>query len=507
MSKVRTRKWHQDLETIFGGGTLASLSDGQLLELFLEQRAEVGEKAFAAIVERHGPMVYRVCGQVVSDCHEAQDAFQAVFLVLARKAGAVRNGESLGSWLYGVALRVAARAKAGLNRRRARERQTEDGHEEMLAPKAQATGHLEDAEAVHQEVGRLAEKYRAPIVLCYLEGLTHDQAAARLGWPVGTVRSRLARARDQLRARLVRRGVTVPAVLGPLAAWLGFEAAGIADAATMAAIAIPTVPANLLAMTIRSAHRLADGKAATVALFSSTAFTLTRGVLKTMALEKLVTMAWTVLPAGILVTTAGWVIGHEPGSRQKLPGAVAPGQESKVVIAPAAPGPPPVPVDPLVRDLPLFPGLLNAGQGPPDPVDPLLRDLLHSARQRLETQRAYYEEGRITLDRIVMASARLMEVERLVARKESEALSAMQRHVSRLRAIEDREQAELVVGKGTAADAAEIVQNRLEAEVMLMKAKQAKPAPDVLALEHRLSEVERKLDQILKAQPEKRPTP
>jgi len=201
-----------------------------------------------------------------------------------------------------------------------------------------------------------------------------------------------------------------------------------------------------------------------------------------MALEKTVTMAWTVLPAGILVITAGWVIGHEPGSRQKPQGAIAPGQESKVVIAPAAPE-------------------------PPDPVDPLVRQLLKSARQRLETQRAYYEEGRITLDRMVMASARLMEVERLVVRKESEALSAMQRHVSRLREMENREQAELVVGKGTAADVAEIEQNRLEAEVMLMKAKQAKPAPELLALEHRLSEVEHKLDQILKAQPEKRPTP
>src|SRR5271165_5244228 len=272
MSSVRTRKWHHDLETIFGGGTPSSLSDGQLLELFLGRRPEAGEQAFRTLVERHGPMVYRVCGQVVGDCHEAQDALQAVFLVLARKAGAVRNTDSLGSWLYGVALRVAARARTGLNRRRARERQAEDGHDEILAPTAEATGPTDDAEAVHQEVGRLSEKYRAPIVLCYLEGLTHDQAAARLGWPVGTVRSRLARARDQLRARLVRRGVTVPAAFSPLAGWLGFEAAGIADAATMAATTFSTVPADLLTMTIRSACQIADGKAATAALFSSTAF-------------------------------------------------------------------------------------------------------------------------------------------------------------------------------------------------------------------------------------------
>jgi RNA polymerase sigma factor (sigma-70 family) len=482
MSSVRARKWHQDLETIFGGGALSALSDGQLVELFLGRRAEAGEQAFGALVERHGPMVYRVCGQVLGDSHEAQDAFQAVFIVLARKAGAVRNRESLASWLYGVALRVAARARTDMKRRRARERQTEDGHDEIPAPTAEAPRHTDDAEAVHQEVGRLAQKYRAPIVLCYLQGLTHNQAAARLGWPVGTVRSRLARARDQLRVRLVRRGVTVPAALGPLAGWLGFQAAGIADAATMAATTFSALPAELLAMTIRSACHLADGKAATVALFSSTAFSLSRGVLKTMALEKLATLAWSVLPAGILVITAGWVIGLEPGSQQNPQGVAIPTQETKTFIVSAAPE-------------------------PPDPVDPLVRQLLHAARQRFEAQRSYYEEGRISIDRFVMASDRLMAVERLVARKESEALAAMQRHVDRLKQIEERERKELEVGKGTVADVAEINQNRLEAEVMLMKAKEAKPLPDVVALERRLGEVERKLDQILKAEGEKRPVP
>ena len=427
-------------------------------------------------------MVYRVCGQVLGDCHEAQDAFQAVFLVLARKAGAVRNRESVGSWLYGVALRVAARARTRLNRRRTRERPTEDGEDEILAPSAEAAGNTDDADTVHQEVGRLSEKYRVPIVLCYLEGLTHDQAAARLGWPVGTVRSRLARARDQLRVRLVRRGVTVPATLGPLAGWLGFETAGIADAATMAASSFAAVPVNLLAMTIRSACQMADGKAATVAMCSITAFSLTRGVLKTMALEKMVTVAWTVLPAGFLVVTAGLVIGHEPGSKQKPQEGSAPSQESKAVVVPAAPE-------------------------PPDPVNPLVRQLLKAARERFDAQRAFYEEGRITIDRFAMASKQLMEVERMIARNDSEVLSAMQRHVNRLKEIEDRERAELQVGKGTIADLTEANQNRLEAEVMLMKAKEAKPSPDLAVLERRLSELERKLDQILKSQQEKRPAP
>ena len=415
MSSVPTGKWHQDLETIFRGGSLASLSDGQLLELFLGRRDEAREQAFKTLVDRHGPMVYRVCGQVLGDCHEAQDAFQAVFLVLARKAGAVRDRESLGSWLHGVALRVAARARSGLNRRKAREQQADDGQAEIAAPAGSAARNPDDAEALHQEVARLSDKYRAPIVLCYLEGLTHDQAAARLNWPVGTVRSRLARARDQLRLRLVRRGVTVPATLGPLAGWLGFEAAGIADAATLNATVLSTVPAGLLATTVRTGCQMADGKMAAVALFSSSAFSLTRGVLNTMALEKMATLAWTLLPAGILVITAGLVVGHEPGSRsgQKPQEAAAPKQESRGVAAPTT-------------------------AEPPDPVDPLVRQLMRAARERLDSQRAFYEEGRITLDRFVLGSVRLMEVERMVARNEAETLSAIKRHLGRLQEIENR---------------------------------------------------------------------
>jgi len=167
-----------------------------------------------------------------------------------------------------------------------------------------------------QEVGRLPEKHRAPIVLCYLEGLTHDQAAARLDWPVGTVRSRLARGRDQLRGRLVRRGVTVPAALGPVAAWVGLEAGGMSEASAAAATAISTLPAALVGVTVRRACQFAQGKSAAIALFSSTSLTLTKGVLRSMALEKMAIFACALLPAGLLVC-AGIVIGHEPGAEGK----------------------------------------------------------------------------------------------------------------------------------------------------------------------------------------------
>src|SRR4051812_2627456 len=212
---------NRDLEKLFGDGTYSSLSDGQLIDRFLD-RGEDSERAFEALVTRHGPMVHRVCRQVLGNAHEADDAFQAVFLVLARKVGSVRDRESVGSWLDGVCLRVAARARAGMIRRRKREQPTENDLDAVEAANAASTPTRDfDAELVHREVGRLSEKYRAPIVLCYMEGLTHDEAAARLNWPVGTVRSRLARARDQLRGRLSRRGMAAPAGLGSMAVWLG----------------------------------------------------------------------------------------------------------------------------------------------------------------------------------------------------------------------------------------------------------------------------------------------
>ncbi len=334
MSSVRAHRWHQDLESIFRGGTLSVLGDSQLLELFLSQRETAGEQAFRMLVDRHGPMVYRVCVQGLGDSHEAQDAFQAVFLVLARRGGTVRNRESLSGWLYGVALRVTARARTRRNRRKRSERPVEGGDEEITGQAVDAATYPIDVEAVHQEIGRLAEKYRTPVVLCYLEGLTHEQAAVRLNWPVGTVRSRLARARGQLRERLIRRGITVPAAIGPLAGWLGLEAAATADAATAVAALFSEIPIDLLATTLRSVGHMVDGKAATVALFSSNAFTLTRGVLNTMAIEKAMSLAWTVLPACVLVITAGLVIGHEPGAQQNPQEATVPGPGTKVDVAP-----------------------------------------------------------------------------------------------------------------------------------------------------------------------------
>ncbi len=151
-------------------------------------------------------MVLRVCRSILRDEHDAQDAFQATFLVLVRRADAVRRRESAGSWLHGVALRVAAHARAGMARRRRHERCA--GELAVTADRSGAEGVSPELAAIlHEELGRLPERYRAAFVLCYLEGHTCEAAARRLGWPVGTVKSRLARGRERLRGRLIRRGV------------------------------------------------------------------------------------------------------------------------------------------------------------------------------------------------------------------------------------------------------------------------------------------------------------
>jgi RNA polymerase sigma factor (sigma-70 family) len=201
------------LGRLFGAGSAVGLTDGELLERFARRRDEAASAAFETILARHGSMVLTVCRQVLGDAHAAEDAFQTAFLVLVRRAASLRVREpgSLGPWLHGVAYRIAVKARQEAARRRARERRA------AVSPVAGPAGAIERDEChalLHQEVHRLPVKYRAPVVLCYLEGRTHDEAAAALGCPVGTVRGRLARARDLLRSRLARRGLAPGAWTG-----------------------------------------------------------------------------------------------------------------------------------------------------------------------------------------------------------------------------------------------------------------------------------------------------
>jgi RNA polymerase sigma factor (sigma-70 family) len=196
------------IRTLLNLGAIGDLPDGQLLERFTTRDGEPAELAFTALIERHGPMVLRVCRNLLSDPHDAQDTFQATFLVLVQKARRLWVRDSLAPWLHRVANRVAARARASKRWQQEHERRAANSRPTMNGD----TSAWDDLGAIlHEEIDRLQDRYRLPVVLCHLEGLTHERAARLLGLPVGTVKSRLRRARELLRSRLSRRGLALPA--------------------------------------------------------------------------------------------------------------------------------------------------------------------------------------------------------------------------------------------------------------------------------------------------------
>jgi RNA polymerase sigma factor (sigma-70 family) len=258
----------------------AGVTDAELLELFVAARDEA---AFAALVRRHGPMVWGVCRRVLAGHQDAEDAFQATFLVLVRKAASVVPRAMLANWLYGVAYQTARNAGAGLARRRRRERQVSP----MPEPAAPQAGLSSDLLGVlDQELSRLPDKYRIAIVLCDLEGKTRKEAADQLGVPEGTLSGRLSRGRAMLARRLTRRGLAVTG--GTLAIALSQHALSA------------SVPAAAVSATIRAAGLLAAGHAAAGAV-SARAAALAGVVVRAMLLTKL-KVATAVL---LLVCAAG----------------------------------------------------------------------------------------------------------------------------------------------------------------------------------------------------------
>ena len=268
---------------VFQEGTLTGLSDRQMLERFVDSRDEA---AFEVLVGRHGPMVFNVCRQLLRDPHDVEDAFQAVFLVLVRKAGFIRIEGSLGPWLYAVANRVAARARA--NRRRIATRGIPEAAAIAAHESEPSLDRVETACVIQEELTRLPERLRAPLVLCYLQGMTHELAASQLGCPVGTVRSRLSRGRAQLLRRITRRGLTL-------------SAAGLASAleANARAAAVPPI---LRITLIRLATGWGSETAARVGGLGTSASvaTLLEGVLNVIRIKKLAIMATALLGVGTL---------------------------------------------------------------------------------------------------------------------------------------------------------------------------------------------------------------
>jgi len=354
MSKGQHDVASRYVRMMFNGGTVGGLTDGQLLERFTARSGETAELAFAALVERHGPMVLRVCRSVLRDPDLAHDAFQATFLVLVRRAGSVWVRDSLGPWLHQVAYRVASCARSTATRRRRHERRAAELTGAAVAVCEEGRDDLGDV--LHDEVNRLPSGCRTAVILCYFEGLSPEQAARQLGCPLGTVQSRLARGRDRLRSRLTRRGLA-PAI-------------GTLGAAVAAEAALAAPPPALVEATIRAALPLA----AASEVAAGSVIQLTQGVLRTMFLIKLRTVA------AILITIT----------------AVVAGAQSLLQKGPA-PGPPPN-LDQIRAELGAR-GAGDAGQPKaaqetgPVPKDLTWTDIAPAERLRVIEQLAVQSKG------------------------------------------------------------------------------------------------------------------
>jgi len=296
--------------------TPRELPDRQLLERFALFRDET---AFDLLVRRHGPLVLGVCRRVLGDDHHAEDAFQATFLLLARKAQSIERRESVGSWLYGVAYHTSLKLRTQIGRRRKREREAAATRQEGAA--APAVPELEAM--LDAELERLPAKYRTPIVLCYLEGRTHAEAAVELGWPVGTIAGRLARARIMLRNRLVKRGVSIS--LAAVASLLTSQPASAA-------------PLPLMQTTVEAALAVATGKTAT-GIVSAQAAVLTEGMVRTMLMTKFQTFAAMVLTIGLIGGGAGVGTYQVFGQTQEEAKSPAPTKELAEVLVEAQDAP------------------------------------------------------------------------------------------------------------------------------------------------------------------------
>ncbi len=282
------------LRRLIGARPADELADAPLLERFLTRRDAA---AFEALVQRYGPLVLGVCRRVLEDEHDAEDAFQATFLVFARRADGIRNAGALGSWLCGTAYRVSLKARAARVRRRAQEK--EAGTQLKMDRETEAAWN-ELKPILDEELNRLPEKYRVPLVLCYLEGKTNEDAARELGWAPGSMSYRLAQARERLRERLVLRGVALTSgLLGP----------------ALALYAKAAVPPKLVEPTVQGAVLFQAGQAV-AGVLSAQAVALAEAMLHAAHLFKMMLMALVGLFLIVLLGGVGWVLYHPGGGTQ-----------------------------------------------------------------------------------------------------------------------------------------------------------------------------------------------
>ncbi len=310
------------LRTVFEAGALGALADGALLERFLAGRGdEDSAAAFAALAERHAPMVLSVCHAAMGDRHDAEDAAQATFLILARRAGSIRRAESLASWLFGVARKVSLKSRSQRARRRALERRGAEMREQAVGSDRLHETHWN----VYEELDRLPERFRTPIVLCHLEGLTNEQAASRLGLPVRTVQRRLAEGRERLRLRLTGLGLAPASASGAELAVFPPVAGGASGA--------------WIEATARAAAGLAAGRAIG-AVASAPVASLVNGGMAMIFVGRLKVITAGLLLTGTLAGLAGvgWMQAARPATRPPAPVAEATDNHQPAPRRPSWPG-------------------------------------------------------------------------------------------------------------------------------------------------------------------------
>ncbi|HEY7157409.1 MAG TPA: sigma-70 family RNA polymerase sigma factor [Gemmataceae bacterium] len=401
------------------GGAAPDCCDAELLERFATQRDET---AFESLLCRHGPLVWSVCRRVLDEEHTAEDAFQATFLVLVRKARSVRKQASIRSWLHGVALRVALRARQQEQLRQRRERETPS-----RCP-GEATWQ-EVRPILDEEIQRLPEKYRLPVILCYLEGHTNDEAARLLNCPRGTIATRLARARERLRFRLLRRGVTLS--VGTLAAML-------TDNALSA-----SVPPLLLTHT---------AKAALMGAASVSVTTLTEGVLHTMFLSKL-KMASVFFLSLVAIGGAG------VGAYHLHAQAPAPKSENSAKKpAESAPDKP----------------AAKAPEKEADTLTTLMQERLKLAQQEVEVCQKLYQSARANFDELVTASKDLLKAELELSTKRADRLAAHERYVKMMEAWVEFARARKESGRGSGLELVKAQYLLVDAKIDLEREKTRK---------------------------------
>jgi RNA polymerase sigma factor (sigma-70 family) len=434
-----------------------AVASSDLLRRFVAQREDA---AFAAIVEEYGPMVLGVCRRILKNACDVEDAFQAAFMVLAAKAGSISRPELLGTWLYRVTFRVALRARTETAMRPERQAAVDDV---AVTPPIPEVEWADLRVVLDEEIDRLPEKYRRPVVLCYLEGETNDEAARRLGCAKGTIFSRLAWARERLRSRLGRRGIALPATL--VAAVLSAE------------ILSAAVPVPLAKLTI---ERALSFLAPSVAGATTTIATvLARGVLRTMLFTRIRSIATVLLVLAVLGTGVG-IVSTQPWASaepQELPrGQDDPGRKDAGRQPPGGPGfGAGAGLGAGGQVAPPRGGSGGSGLGLPA-VSPKLADLLKQRRDAAATvftmsKKQLLDGMFISNDAVCQAAQRFLEAELELCSTRAERIKACEAHRDNIRELAEMSRHQLEAGKINVRDATIPEYYRLDAEIRLEREK------------------------------------